>query len=1122
MKKKDLVREGLVRFSEAVTSKSTAVVQGAPEDQLRAPLEEFFRHLGAAWGWTVTCIGEVSEGRLGRPDYAVSKNGLLTGHVELKKPGTGAVAARFTGRDKEQFKRFSNLPNVLYTDGNEWALYRDGKRVGKVVRFAGAVDVDDRVAVGSHDGERLEPVLRDFLEWQPILPLAAGGLVDLKRFAEQLAPLCRMLRDDVSGALSRSESPINAAARDWRHLLFPDASPEQFADAYAQTVTFALLLGRSLGAAPLDLARAEAALDVGHNLMARALRFLTDSQVRSEVGASLDLLLRVIGVAPAGTLGGAEDPWLHFYEDFLEEYDPKLRKQAGVYYTPVEVVRAQVRLVDDLLTNRLGRRLGFASPEVITLDPAVGTGTYLLGVIEHSLARVAREQGLGAVPSQASSLARRLYGFEVMVGPYAVSELRTSRALKDRGGDLPAEGTGVYLADTLDSPDAEPQQMGLVLQPIADQRSRAIEVKKNKPVLVCIGNPPYHRHKSVNTGSEDHLSPFGGWVRFGDPLPQGKPFGSMSAKARLEHRQEGSLLADFSKPVSAAGHGGALKNLYNKYVYFWRWALWKVFEQEAAEGPGIVSFITASSYLFGAAFAGVREQMRRLCDEIWILDLGGEGRGARQEENVFAIQTPVAVAVLFRQDSCDKEAPARVRYSRVNGTRAEKLLRLDGLNNFADVDWQDCPDDWHAAFLPAGSGRYFGWPLLTDLVPWQKSGLKAGRTWVIAPDEATLVKRWRRLVGEHRDAKRELFDESPSGRKVGQRATGTAPDYERSGAIAALEPDSPVPTLTRYPYRSFDRQYLVADSRVLDRPGPRLWQAHGPRQLYLVSLLSHPLGDGPALTAASAVPDLDYFRGSFGAKHVLPLYRSRDATCPNVLPGLLEILADTYGRPVSPEDFAAYLYGTLAQPRFTREYFEELAGCEVRVPLTKDGALFEEVGSIGRRLLCLHTYGERLGPVAGGRTIDGAARCNVSVPESAGGYPESYSYNQETKTINVGSGAFGPVSPDVYEFEVSGLKVVQSWLGYRMKEGAGRRSSPLDKIRPERWTAQLTTDLLELLHILEETVDTQPEQDRLLDEVLAGECFGARELPPVPEEMRRGPKPDERPQRTDNRQQRTM
>lgn len=1118
--KKDSVRAGLVRFAETVTSKSTAPVQGAPEDQLRAPLEEFFRHLGAAWGWTVTCIGEVSEGRLGRPDYALSRNGLLTGHVELKKPGTGAVAARFTGRDKEQFKRFSNLPNVVYTDGNEWTLYRDGKPVGKAVRLAGAVDVDGRVAVGPRDGERLEPVLRDFLEWRPILPLAAGGLVDLKRFAKQLAPLCRMLRDDVREALSRSESPINAAARDWRHLLFPDASDEQFADAYAQTVTFALLLGRSLGANPLDLARAEAALDLGQNLLARALRFLTDSQVRSEVGASLDLLLRVIGVAPAGTLGGDEDPWLHFYEDFLEEYDPKLRKQAGVYYTPVEVVRAQVRLVDDLLTNQLGRRLGFANRDVITLDPAVGTGTYLLGVIKHSLDRVGKEQGPGAVRSQASSLARRLYGFEVMVGPYAVSELRASRALKGRGGDLPAEGTGVYLADTLDSPDAEPQQMGLVLQPIADQRSRANEVKKNKPVLVCIGNPPYHRHRSVGTGSEDHLSPFGGWVRFGDPLPQAQPFRSMSVKARLERRQEGSLLADFSKPVSDAGHGGALKNLYNKYVYFWRWALWKVFEQEAAEGPGIVSFITASSYLFGAAFAGVRERMRRLCDEIWILDLGGEGRGARQEENVFAIQTPVAIAVLFRSGSCDEESPARVRYSRVKGTRAEKLLRLDGLKSFADVEWQDCPDDWHGAFLPAGSGRYFGWPLLTDLMPWQKSGLKAGRTWVIAPDEATLAKRWQRLVGERRDAKREMFDESPSGRKVGQRATGTAPDYERRGSIAELEPDSPVPKLTRYPYRSFDRQYLVADSRVLDRPGPRLWQTHGPRQLYFVSLLGEPLGNGPALTVAAGVPDLHYFSGR-GAKHVLPLYRSRDATSPNVLPGLLEILADTYGRPVSPEEFAAYLYGTLAQPRFTREYFEELAACEIRVPITKDGALFDEVGAIGRRLLCRHTYGERFAP-PDSDALSGAARCIEPVPGSEAGYPEAYSYNEDTRTLRVGSGTFAPVSPDVYEFDVSGLKVVQSWLGYRMREGAGKRSSPLDKIRPERWTAQLTTDLLDLLHILEETVDAQPEQGRLLDEVLAGECFGARELPPAPDEMRLDPKRDERPRGRDDRQQRTM
>ncbi len=107
-------------------------------------------------------------------------------------------------------------------------------------------------------------------------------------------------------------------------------------------------------------------------------------------------------------------------------------------------------------------------------------------------------------------------------------------------------------------------------------------------------------------------------------------------------------MSDFLEPAKASGHGGDVKNLYNFYAYFWRWALWKVFEHETAGAPGIVSFISASSYLDGDAFSGMREHMRKICDEIWIIDLGGEGRGTRQSENVFAIQTPVAIAIALR------------------------------------------------------------------------------------------------------------------------------------------------------------------------------------------------------------------------------------------------------------------------------------------------------------------------------------------------------------------------------------------------------------------------------------------------------------------------------------------
>jgi hypothetical protein len=198
----------------------------------------------------------------------------------------------------------------------------------------------------------------------------------------------------------------------------------------------------------------------------------------------------------------------------------------------------------------------------------------------------------------------------------------------------------------------------------------------------------------------------------------------------------------------------------------------------------------------------------------------------------------------------------------------------------------------------------------------------------------------------------------------------------------------------------------------------------------------------------------------------------------------------------------------LAQPAFTERFREELSTREVRVPITKDADLFERVRQAGARLLWLHTYGERYVPEGreSGQVPQGKARCTVPVPGDAEHYPEDYAYNEDTRTLHVGEGEFAPVEPEVYEFEVSGLKVVQSWLGYRMKEPKGRRSSPLDDINVEEWPAQFTTELLELLWVLEATVEGYPEQAELLEAVVEGDCFTAEELPEVPEAMRKPPK----------------
>jgi hypothetical protein len=1087
MSKGMTIEEALQRFAETVRAKMSTLTPGEPEDQLRGPFENFMGDAARALGWNVVCTGETKlPGRLGKPDYAVHLNKLLAGYVELKAPGVGANPGRFGGHNLEQWKRFRAVPNLLYCDGNEWALSRGGEILGKIVRLSGDIAAEGRKAIGSEDTHAVERLLRDFLSWQPIIPTDRKGKIDLKGFATLLAPLCGMLRDDVTDALQDPNSPLVKLAKDWRQLLFPDAPDEQFADAYAQTVAFALLLGRSEGADPLTLNSAEAALAAQHSLLSRALQVLTDPDARGELSASLDLLLRVIGEVPPPTLTGPEDPWLYFYEDFLADYDPKLRKDAGAYYTPLEVVRAQVRLIDDLLVNRLGKPLGFADPGVITLDPAAGTGTYLLGVIEHALAKVEAEQGAGAVPGQASALGANLHGFELMVGPYAVTELRVSRALRDRGAVLPKDGTHVYLTDTLESPHAEPLQLPLFFRPIAEQHAKALHLKSKVHVIVCLGNPPYDRHEAAGGGNQART---GGWVRWGD-----------------DGKGAGAILRDFLDPAVAAGHGVHLKNLYNLYIYFWRWALWKVFEHETARGSGVVSFISASSYLDGDAFCGMREHMRRLCDEVWILDLGGEGRGTRKSDNVFAIQTPVAIAVALRARKAKKDRPAAVHYARIEGMREAKLAALDAIANFASVKWQNCPDDWQARFRPAGKGKYFDWPLLTDLMPWQHSGAQFKRTWPICPERETLNARWRALLRS--DDMPAAFKETRD-RKVNREYPPLVQTAERKKPLSQVSKSSPLPKIERYGYRSFDRQWILADNRLGDFLRPDLWRSHSERQVYLTSLFSQPLGAGPSLTACGYIPDLDHFRGSYGAKAAIPLFRDGMATEANILPGLLDLLGKAYKRKVTPEDLLAYIYGALAQPAFTARYAKELDARELRVPITKDAALFAKVRDAGARLLWLHTYGERFVPKGKqrGHVPPGTAKCVKPVPGEPDGYPKSFDYNDATRTLHLGDGQFRPVAPEVFAFEVSGLKVVQSWLKYRMKEGAGKKSSPLDGIRPERWTSQFTTELLELLWVLEATVEGYPEQGNLLDAVVAGPCFRAAELPAVHDDARRPPAP---------------
>ena len=1061
----------ITQFAEAVASNFRQPIQAQPEDQLKSPVAELLRATGELTGLTVTWRTEVRPYDVrGRPDIGVLTNGLLTGHVELKRPGLGARPETFRGENRKQWKRFQALPNLIYTDGSEWSLYRTGELRHRV-RIAYDVSVGGAKSVDREALEAVGELFRDFLYWEPVVPGTARGL------AEYLAPLTKILREDTQKALEMEDGPLPSLAKEWQGLLFPEGSEAQFADAYAQTVTYALLLARFEGAESLRPLMAVDTLQREHGLLAEALQLLEAKPVRDELMMPIELLERAIGAVDSAKISGGGDPWLYFYEEFLGAYDPKLRKERGVYYTPVEVVRTQVRLTGELLRTRFKKKLAFAESDVAVLDPAVGTGTYPLAVLDHVEQTVGDRYGPGAVPGRLHGLADRLYGFEILVGPYSVAHLRLSQRLKEAG--VTDKTPRVYLTDTLESPNGLPEFTTTLLQvQLTKERTRAQEVKKETRVFVCLGNPPYDREE--RTSQDDYTGRRkGGWVRYGDD----------------EQDAPDPILEDFLSPVRKAGQGGHLKNLYNDYVYFWRWALWKVFD--STEDAGIVTFITASSYLRGPGFAGMRRKMREVFDELWIIDLEGDRLAARKTENVFAIQTPVAIAIGVRDGPPRPDTPAKVWKAQVTGTQREKLASLDSAAGLADFPWRECSQEWDAPFYPGGTGSYFEWPPVTDLFPWQHSGAQLKRTWPIGETKEVLTDRWSRFLGGSHQERQIAFRETRD-RSIGKRYPNLLDPHLRLPAIATLCPGGSLPPIRRYSFRTFDRHWVLADSRVGDFMRPELWRAHEDKQVYLTSLLTEVLGSGPAAVAAASIPDLHHFRGSFGGKHAIPLWRDAQATQPNVTKGLLQTMGATLGITITPESLFAYVYGILAQPAYTKRFWEELELPPPRLPITKDGVLFQRVAEHGARLLYLHTYGERFSdPDVSNSELQGTARCTKSVPFEE--YPTTFSYDSDHLILRIGSGEFSPVTPAVWEYAVSGLQVVKSWLDYRKLERSGRKSSPLDEIRPARW--DFTEELLELLWVLEHTIELQPEGAALLEEVCSSALVSDDELPkPTPEE----------------------
>ncbi|MEO7178592.1 MAG: type ISP restriction/modification enzyme [Allosphingosinicella sp.] len=1094
------LEEAVAAFGAAAKAKlSNPAVTGEPEDQLRAPLEGLFQQLGNLAGLPEGALSLVGETALAdlktRPDYSVTVRNALVGHIEVKAPGKGADPRHYRGHDKEQWERLKALPNLLYTDGNDFSLWRDGALVGGIVRMIGEVAISGRAL-------RAPPALlalaSDFLlGWEPIPPRSPAQLAHVS------ARLCRFLRDEVIEQMERGNPLLTELARDWRALLFPHANDEQFADGYAQAVTFGLLMAKSRG---ISLAEGfdDVARELGraNTLIGTALRLLTEQPEQAVLVTSLQTLVRVLDVVAWDQIArGDPEAWLYFYEEFLAVYDNSLRKRTGSYYTPPEVVQAMVRLCDEALRSpsRFGAPAGLAAPHVWIADPAMGSGTFLLGVLRRIAEHFVREEGRGSVGTAIGAATERLIGFELQFGAFAVAQLRLAAELIDLGA---TPSPRLFVTDTLGNPfEAEEHHPGLIGRVLSQSRAEANRIKAAQPITLVIGNPPY-KEKAKGRGD---------WVEQGS--------GNIPP-----------ILDDWQPPAEW-GVGAHAKHLRNLYVYFWRWAAWKVFEQGSGASDealtGMVCYITVAGFLNGSGFQKMRKELRVSCDEIWVIDCTPEGHQPGVSTRIFqGVQHPVCIVLASRSPNNDPGVPARARFRALRpGRREEKFEELAGIG-IDSLGWSECSTDWRAPFLPELSGGWADFVPLESLLGETGSGVMPGRTWIIAPDAQSLTRRWIALTSEKDSAARatlfhpHLRNGKPGDKHVAKAAKALAGHHGPVQAIDDLMNARNHPVTgkeavqklemmkaTQYGFRSFDRQWIIPDNRVINQPNPGLWEAHSDQQVYLTAPMDRAPSSGPAFTFTGLMPDLHHYAGRGG--RVFALWRVADATLPNVAEATESTLALTFGHPVSATDLMSYIAAVAAHPVYTARFHADLQQPGLRIPMTADAGQFTEAATLGREVIWLHTFGERFVDPDAGRPaapprLPDERKPDYSregtIPSDPDHMPDTIEYDASLRRLRIGSGFIDNVPSEVWNYEVSGKQAIRQWFSYRKKNrerpqiGDRREPSELGKIQSDRWLPEYTTELINPLNILGRLVDLEPRQADLLARVCEGPLIPARQF----------------------------
>jgi hypothetical protein len=467
--------DALKRYAQAIRNtlrSGPTNVEQALAPSFKNLLDDLLATVPAGTG--IHTVPEYARQNIGRPDIALVRHGQLPrAFVELKAPSKHLDASRWRdAHDKRQFQRFGELPTWALSNFAAVRFYRRSEG-GLEVRVVPETALDPTTSdtkadnlIAGHDPAAFLEILTQLAQAQPPSPSNAAQL------AEFLAHAARLVRASVVERLGQMaidktvDHPLQHVREEFRNVLYahPEAGGYRgefdtlFSAAFAQTLAFGLLLVREATNQPVGPDSWQV-MPAEHPLMKTALRVLSEPEIVKQIDLGFDILIDTINSFDPAILAqkpGKADPILYFYEDFLSTFDPDAKQRYGVYYTPVEVVRYMVGALDRALKDNLGTK-GLGDDEVTILDPATGTGTFLLGIAERVRENAAAGAGPGAAWPALNKLASRMFGFELLIGPYAVAHYRLHHALAEKPSPStpappPLPRLGIYLADTLHGP----------------------------------------------------------------------------------------------------------------------------------------------------------------------------------------------------------------------------------------------------------------------------------------------------------------------------------------------------------------------------------------------------------------------------------------------------------------------------------------------------------------------------------------------------------------------------------------------------------------------------------------------------------------------------------------------